>query len=130
MGVERFLKYKNGYFFNFLVPVETEEERCVRQFMETRIERMKKEKHRVDAEDVITVIDAYFEPGKHLQNRKHFIARLGPKVHESDSWVYDYKTLVLTEIVERGLKKLRTLAMLVVEIKQIDEKIKRGCNAE
>ena len=124
-----FLKcYKGYYYFDFLrTRTYNLADEWVRTFIREKIRKSKKLQKKdirpnyVDPKIVVEIVADYFNPEKHLRNRRNSISKIGCRQQKSTEFPYAYKTVV-SESLDRRLNLLLQTALLASQLNDLTEK--------
>ena len=119
--------YKGYYYFDFLrTRTYNLADEWVRTFIREKIRKSKKLQKKdirpnyVDPKIVVEIVADYFNPEKHLRNRRNTISKIG-RQQKSTEFPYAYKTVV-SESLDRRLNLLLQTALLASQLNDLSEK--------
>ncbi len=118
--------YKGYYYFDFLrTRTYNLADEWVRTFIREKIRKLKKlqkdiRPNYVDPKIVVEIVADYFNPEKHLRNRRNTISKIG-RQQKSTEFPYAYKTVV-SESLDRRLNLLLQTALLASQLNDLSEK--------
>ena len=122
-----FLKCDKGYYYFDFLRTRTYNlaDEWVRTFIREKIRKLKKlqkdiRPNYVDPKIVVEIVTDYFNPEKHLRNRRNSISKIG-RQQKSTEFPYAYKTVV-SESLDRRLNLLLQTALLASQLNDLSEK--------
>ena len=126
-----FIKCDKGYYYFDFLRMRTRTynlaDEWVRTFIREKIRKLKKLQKKdirpnyVDPKIVVEIVTDYFNPEKHLRNRRNSISKIGGRQQKSTEFPYAYKTLV-SESLDRRLNLLLQTALLASQLNDLIEK--------
>ena len=121
-----FLKCDKGYYYFDFLRTHTYNlaDEWVRTFMRDKIRKMRKlqkdiKPNHVDPKLVVEIVTEYFNPERHLRNRRNSISKIVCQ-SKSNEFPYAYKTIV-SESIDRRLNLLLQTAILASQLNDLTE---------